>query len=197
MKREINLRTREFVIAREFYWPRLVITLALVLLVLLLLGGSVFVHLYKMRLVVDATTLSQDKRVLQKQVAPLVELEAKIDDLEKREQLAHSLEGEHRAWSGDFGAFYRLAEKEGLQLTAVAAAPGEIIILQGESKLMRPIINFEQSLARQQDGDASYRFIVFPSGDRFSFEIELNEGGDEGGDTDEDAGEDVDEGGEQ
>ena len=36
MKREINLRTREFTITREFYWPRLLTTLAVIALLVLI-----------------------------------------------------------------------------------------------------------------------------------------------------------------
>ena len=42
MKTEINLRTREFVIAREFYWPRLLATLAVIALVVFLVGARFF-----------------------------------------------------------------------------------------------------------------------------------------------------------
>lgn len=180
MKTEVNLRTRKFVIAREFYWPRLMITLALVLLVTLLLGGSVFVHLYQMRLEVESKTLAQDKAALQKEAAPLEKLELKISDLEKREKLAHSLEGELEGWSGDFGKIYRQAGKDELQLSSLETTPEGRVIIRGESKRMQRIVSFEQNLARM--GTAFYRFISFPVEEGFGFEIELNMSADDGGD---------------
>lgn len=180
MKTEINLRTREFVIAREFYWPRLMITLALILLVVLILGGSIFVYLYQMRLEVESKTLAQDKVALQKEAAPLEELELKISDLEKREKLAHSLESELEGWSGDFEKIYRQAGKDELEISSLETTPEGRVIIRGESKRMQRIVRFEQNLARM--GAAFCRFISFPVEEEFGYEIELNMSAADGGD---------------
>lgn len=174
MKTAINLRTREFVIAREFYWPRLLITLAIILVVTLFLGGSVFVYLYRVHLEVETKDLLQDKAVLQKEVAPLKELEAKIGDLEKREKLGDALEEESITWSGLFETIYKLARANELQLTSITAAPEGNTNIRGESPSMRYIALFMQDLEEKQEGAAAvYRYMNYAKDGRFAFELEL------------------------
>lgn len=174
MKTAINLRTREFVIAREFYWPRLLITLAIILVVTLFLGGSVFVYLYRIHLEVETKDLLQEKRDLAIAVAPLEELEMKISDLEKREKLIHSLEEELITWSGPLEMIYAQAQKNDLALTSIAAAPEGKVSIRGESPAMRKIALFIEDLEEKQAGaTANYRHMNYAQNKSFTFEVEL------------------------
>ncbi|HHW74493.1 MAG TPA: hypothetical protein GX744_04475 [Firmicutes bacterium] len=172
MKTAINLRTREFVIAREFYWPRLLITIAIILLIALFLSGSVSIYLYQAHLVVELERLVQDKNVLQSQVAPLEELEARISDLEDRKSLISDLESKLNHWSGPFGKVYEVASEYDFKLTSLSTASKGKLIIRGEGPTMRRIADFKQALVEEQIGEAAvHRHMTY--GKQFSCEIEL------------------------
>ena len=174
MKTEINLRPREFTIAREFYWPRVLATLAVIGLVALFLGGSIFIYLYQMQLAGENKNLIQEKTSLQTRVAPLEELEAKIIDLEKREKLATTLENGVHPWSSHFRMIYQVAQKNGLRVSSLSTATEKKVIIKGESASMRQIAFFMQALVREQGGGlAVHRYMTYPQNNQFAYEIEL------------------------
>ncbi len=174
MKTEINLRTREFTITREFYLPRLLTTLAVVLLLALLLGGSLFVYLYGMQLEVDHNYLLQEKTALLNSVAPIEEIELKTADLEKREKLAQVLSEEILPWSAHFKTIKRIAEENSLGITSLAAAGGGGVQITGVSPSMRNITLFLQALAANMDSsEAVCKYINYAGEGTFKYEIEL------------------------
>lgn len=174
MKTEINLRTREFIITREFYWPRLLITLGVVALVAIFLGGSIFIYLYKMQLTLETKNLTQEKINLQARVAPLEELEIKINDLEKREKLADALMGETYPWSDHFRMIYHVAEANRLRATALMVVSDNMVLVRGESPSMRQIALLMQDLVEEQGGGfAIHKYMNYPKNNRSIFEIEL------------------------
>ena len=182
MKTEINLRTREFAITREFYLPRLLTTLAAVLILALFLGGSVFVYLYRMQLEVEHNYLTQEKASLQANVAPIEEMELKTADLKKREKLAAELSKELVPWSARFWAIKRTADENSLTVTSLAAPGGGRIQVVGSSPSMRHTSLFMQALAaNEENSGASYSYINYAGEGTYRYEIEvvLAAGGDQ------------------
>lgn len=174
MKTEINLRTREFTITREFYWPRLLTTLAVIALLVLILGGSVFVYLYQMQLSVENNYLTQERASLQNKVAPIVEMEGKIAGLEKREKLAGLLLTDRSPWSEHFNMIRRIAGECGVRTTSLSSAGADRVRITGFSDSMRQISIFLQALAAdEKSSSAAYKFMTLTRDSGFNFEIEL------------------------
>lgn len=174
MKTEINLRTREFTIARELYWPRLLATLAVIVLVVILVGGSVIVYLYQMQLAVENKNLAQEQALLEKQAAPLDELEARIKDLEKRAALADEIEKKAQPWSDNFRLFLNLARDNDLQTSYLSASPEGMVVIRGVKGTMRQVAFFVQDLAREMEGAvAVHRYVGYRKDNKFDFEVEL------------------------
>lgn len=174
MKTEINLRTREFTIAREFYWPRLLATLALIGMLAIIVGGSVFVYLYQMQLAVENRNLDQEQLSLQQQVAPLEELEARIKDLEKRAAIVEEFEKKVQPWSGNFRMILNMAQGNGLQASYLSCSPEGLVRIRGESNSMRQVALFMQDLSGAvEDAIAVHRYMSYPQNDKFGFEVEF------------------------
>jgi Tfp pilus assembly protein PilN len=174
MKTEINLRTREFTIAREFYWPRLLVTLAAIGLVVIIVGGSVFVYLYQMQLSVENRNLAQEQASLQQQVAPLEELEARLKELEKRAAIVEGFEEEIQPWSANFQLILNLALDNGLEATHLSASPEGEVLIKGRNGSMRQVALFVQDLAREMEGNiAVHRSMGYRQNEGFKFEVEL------------------------
>jgi Tfp pilus assembly protein PilN len=183
MKTEINLRTREFTITRELYWPRLLVTLAVIVLIALFLGGSIFIYLYQMQLAVEIRNLAQEKATLQTRVTPLEELETKIRAIEKRERLAQIFENAIHPWSDHFRMIYRIAGEYGLRVTSLSTTSEGKVIIKGESASMRQISLFMQALVTEQGGGmAVHRHMRYPKNNQFDCEIELTFEAASGGD---------------
>ena len=174
MKKEINLRTREFAITREFYWPRLLATLAVIALLALLIGGSVFVYIYQMQLDVEKKYLMQEKASLQTSVAPVVELESKIAGLEKREKLAGLLLTDRAPWSEHFNTIRRIAGECGVHAASLRSSGGDRVRISGSSDTMRQISLFLQALeADERNSAAVYKHMTYTQDSQFNYEIEL------------------------
>ncbi len=174
MKKEINLRTREFTITREFYWPRLLTTLAVIALLVLIVGGSIFAYLYQMRLSVENNYLTQEKTSLQNRVAPIIEMENKIAGLEKREKLAGLLLTDRAPWSEHFNTIRRIAGECGVRTTSLSNADMNRIRITGFSDSMRQISIFMQALADdEKSSSAAYKFMTLTKDSGFNYEIEL------------------------
>ncbi|MFY9258282.1 MAG: hypothetical protein WAP05_06190 [Dethiobacteria bacterium] len=175
MKTEINLRTREFIIAREFYLPRFLATLAVIGLVVLVLGGTIFIYLYQVRLEVEHEALLQEKAALEATVAPLKEIEAKLKSLESRESLLKSLETGSPPWSVSFKKIYGIAQATGPRVAVLDTGDEELFTIEGESPSMRQVALFTQALETDLDGRlALHKYIIYPSDSKqFVYEIEL------------------------
>lgn len=174
MKTEINLRTREFAVTREFYWPRLLRTLAVILLVVLFLGGSLFVYLYQMQLAVANNYLAQEKASLQARVAPVEEMEAKIRDLEQRESLSGNLLKDVISRSAYFRRINRIARDSNLRTSALEASGGGLIRVSGNSETMRQVALFMQALEAEENiSSAVYKNMTFVEDDRIDYVLEL------------------------
>ncbi len=183
MKNEINLRTREFTITREFYLPRLLVAIAVVFLVTLVLGGSIFIYLYQMQLAVEINNLAQERASLQALVNPLEELERKISDIEKRESLDEYFQSNAPPWSGCFKMIYRIAGENGVQITHLSTGSEGKVIIRGESVHIHYIPLFMQALvANQGGGVAIHKHMRYPQNDQFGCEIELTVPSGGGGD---------------
>lgn len=175
MKTEINLRTREFTIAREFYLPRFLATLAVIGLLALVLGGTVFIFLYQMRLGVEYETLLQEKEALQVTVAPLEEIEARIRGLERREILMGSLESSLPPWSDSCRKIYRIAQENGPRVLVLNTGDEGMVNIEGESPSMRQAALFAQALEKDSEGSVAVnKYMIYSSNDNlFSYQIEL------------------------
>lgn len=175
VKTEINLRTREFTITREFYWPRLLITLTVIAVAVLLLGGSLFVYLYQMQLEVENNYLSQEKSSLQARVEPVLEMEAKTRDLEEREKLAGALLKDIFPCSAHFRKINGIVQGYDLKATSLIASGKDRVRISGFSESMQQISLFMQALEEDEaTGTAVYKYMTFAREHNiFRYEIEL------------------------
>lgn len=176
MKTDINLRTREFEIARGFYLPRFLTIIAVILLLALLAGGTLAAHLYQMKLDTGHEALLQQKEELQVAVAPLDELEAQIRGLERLEGLIRALESDYPPWAASFRKIFSIARDTGPQVKGLAAGDDGIIAVEGNSSTMKDVARLTQALEGVPGGKmALHRSITYPSGDNplFHYEIEL------------------------
>ena len=174
MKQEINLRTREFTITREFYWPRLLITLAVIAAVVLLVGGSILVYIYRMQLETQNNYLTQESASLQARVIPLEEMEAKTRDLEKREKLAAELAGGQIPYSDYFKMIRRIARECAVETTSLGASGRERIRISGSGGSMSDILLFMQALEAANEGsEALYQQISYGGDEKYRYDIEL------------------------
>jgi hypothetical protein len=160
MKTEINLRTREFTIAREFYWPRVLATLAVLGVFVLFLGGSVFIYLFKLQLGIENKNLYQEKIALELEIAPLNELEAKVINLEKRAILYGLLEKSVIPWSQNFNIIFHLADANGLRANVMFANAEGNVQIEGKSATMRQVSLFTQALAAEQNSSSALHKII-------------------------------------
>lgn len=175
MKNEINLRTREYEISRGFYLPRFLSTLAVVLLLALLVGGTLSVYLYQVKLRSVNEALLQEKAELQLAVAPLDQLEAQIAKLASLENLLKALESDFPPWSASYREIFRIAAATGPQVKTLSAGSGGVINIDGESPTMKEVALFTQALEQVPGGIAAqHRSMTYPSGgDRFHYDLEL------------------------
>ncbi len=175
MKSEINLRTREFTISREFYLPRFLATLAVIGLLAIILGGTVFILVYQMKLGIDHEALLQEKAALQATVAPLEEIEAKIRDLERRESLMGSLESSLPPWSLSFKKIYSIAGENGPSAKILDTGTEGLLRIEGESPSLRQIALFAQALEKDTEGSvAVHKYMSYYSKNNiFTYQIEL------------------------
>lgn len=176
MKKDINLRTREFEITRGFYLPRFLSILAVVLLLALLVGGTLFVYLYQVKLNANHDALLSEKGELKIAVAPLDELEAQIGALVRIENLLKALQSDYPPWSASYRQIFSIAEATGPQVKALSAGSSGVITVDGDSPTMKQVALFTQALEGMPGGKtALHRSITYPSGsDLFHYEIELS-----------------------
>lgn len=175
MKNEINLRTREFTMARGFYLPRFLTIMAVILLLILVAGGGLFIHLSRVNLEADHQALIQEKEALQVAVAPLDALENQIRGLLNREGLLDRLLSDGPPWSALYRDILSTAVATGPQVKVLATGSGGLIGIEGDSPTMKQVALFTQALEAVPGATAARHQAITYSADlkKFGYEIDL------------------------
>lgn len=176
MKTEINLRPREFIVSREFYWPRVLGTLGGLLVILVLVGGSVLLYLYQVNREAEIYLLRGNVGQLRVEVAPIAAMEEEIRSLKNRAQLKERLIGSTSfSWSGILQEIDDLAERDAIELDFLANSADGGIIIRGNGLTMRSVAAFLQDLSRlDYFHDVVHQFIALNTTNRFGFEAKAN-----------------------
>lgn len=145
LKTEINLRTREFVISREFYWPRLAVTIAVILLLSATAVGVFLSYLYIYNLQNDLVYLSGRAEELKLKAAPVIELEQSIDQIKQKAALRQRLLETVTPWSDYLKRIKAAAGKE-ITVAQVAASGEGKINITGQGATLRDIATYIQDL---------------------------------------------------
>ncbi len=181
MKTEINLRPRAFVVSREFYWPRVLGTLAGLLLILAVAGGSVLLYLYQVNLEAETALLRGNVEQLRVEAAPIAAIEEELRSFKDRAQLKDRLIGSSSlSWSGMLQEVDDLAERGAIDLEHLAGSAGGGIVIRGNGLTMRGVAAFLQDLEKLNFlRDVVHLFISLNTMDRFGFEAKasLTDGG--------------------
>ncbi|NMA92212.1 MAG: PilN domain-containing protein [Firmicutes bacterium] len=145
MKREIDLRTREFVASRELYWPRLAV-IAVVLLVAV--AGSVLLYLDLGRLQKELAYLSDRVEELRPMAVPVITMEEAIDRIGRRATLEKEFRGRITPWSSYLKEF-KGAAGEAVTITRVVASNGGKASISGRSEALHDVALYLESLKKQ------------------------------------------------
>ncbi len=145
MKTEINLRPHEFVTSREFYWPRLVRTIAAVLLLFSLAVGSVLGYLYMVNLRNDLVNLAGTRDELKLKAAPVIQLEQAIERVSQGVALEKSFLGTVTPWSRYLQKIKSAAGKEIRVVQMSATVEGKITV-DGQAENLKDIAIYAQNL---------------------------------------------------
>lgn len=174
MKREINLRTREFVVAREFYLPRVIITLVLLGALALLIVASIFIIMHIQNQESQITFLGARKQELTVKVDPVRELKDEIAVLEVRANLKISLSENLYLWADHYRQFHRLASQRDIFLTYRNANQAGELIIRGRSGRMAPVASYLQDLdGIEEISKIFYTYIIYDDNkDLFEFQFE-------------------------
>lgn len=171
MKTEINLRTREFVVSREFYWPRLAVTIAGVLLLFAAAVGSVLVYLHIYNLQHDLVYLAGRAEELKLKAAPVIELEQAINRVKQNAALEKELLKTVTPWSGYLREI-KEAAGEGVRVTQVAAPADGKVTITGQGATLKDIAVYIQSLKTLDFlSQVTIGYINLDQGERFGFAL--------------------------
>ncbi len=170
MKTEINLRTREFVKSREFYWPRVIITLLTIVVLTTVIVGAVFAYLYHYSLHNELAYLTGRQDELQTRVAPIEQMEAEISAVQSRAALFEDLSQTVTIWSDYLQVIERTT---GLWTSAdqITVAGDGTTVIKGRGRSMEGIAVYVQDLNRLDFvSRASFAYLNYEQGD-FSFTL--------------------------
>ncbi|HHX86758.1 MAG TPA: hypothetical protein GX693_01110 [Firmicutes bacterium] len=171
MKTEINLRTREFVVSREFYWPRLAVTVAGVVLLFAAAVGSVLIYIYVYNLKHELVYLAGREEELQIKAAPVIELEQAINRVKQDAVLEKELRQSITPWSAYLREI-KEAAGEGVRVTQVAASADGKMSITGQGATLRDIAVYIQSLKTLDYlSQVTIGYINLEQGERLGFAL--------------------------
>lgn len=171
MKTEINLRSKEFATAREFYWPRVFITLTILIFIITVLAGTVFIHLYQYNLSSDVSMLTSDRDDLLVKIKPVEKLERKVQAIKTRASLKRKFEAEVIPWSGYMTEIDNRAHAGEIIIEYLDCPPGGAITIRGWSRTMERVAAYTREL-EEVDFLSGVRFNSMSAADnRVNFEI--------------------------
>ncbi len=172
MKRQIDLRPREFVVAREFYFPRVLLIVAVILLVTAVAGGFGYLYVEKVETERELSRLTAEREEMQEQLEPLEEMERTLEEIEQRESLREEFEERRIAWSRYLTRILDVSGGETQVNQVSASREGGGVSLSGRSDSMEEVALFVQDLEDMEflEG-ASYESIVKEGEEEYSFSI--------------------------
>lgn len=173
MKTEINLRTREFVKSKEFYWPRVIVTLLALLLPAMIILSVLFAYLYRSNLQNELAYLAIRQDELRIRVAPLERMEAEIGAVQARATLLEDLSKELTPWSDYLRAIEQTAG-ERARLSQLAFAGDGTVMIAGRGRSMEDVAVYVQDLNRLEFvGEAAFAYLNYEQ-EGFAFTLGAN-----------------------
>jgi len=171
VKREINLRPKEFVISREFYLPRLLLILGSLFLFLAVFGGAGFLYLYQLDMKSELSSLEGRERELEERLAPMKEMEQEIEMIQNRENFRDEFFEERVAWSSHLQEVYQVAGENNSSISRFNAPHPDEIVITGESESMQDVVELSYELDKLDfltrvfyesfvSSDAGYDFTI-------------------------------------
>lgn len=173
MKTEINLRTREFVKSKEFYWPRVIVTLLALLLPAMIISGVLFAYHYRSNLQNELAYLAFRQDELRNKAAPLERMEAEIAAVQARASLLEDLSKDLIPWSGYLRTIEQAA-REGTSISRVALAGDGTLVITGRGRTMEGAAIYVQDLNRLEFiGEAAFAYLNYEQ-EGFAFTLGAN-----------------------
>lgn len=172
MKTEINLRTREFVIAREFYWPRVIRIIVCILALTALAAGCIYLYFVNHILEKNMAYLEVRAEELKQKVIPLEEMEIEIQALQERAAIQEQLIERITPFSCYLEEIESAAVSGGLNLDSITIDSSGKAVLNGHGTTMEEIARYVQGLNRKPfisaawytgmrlESNGGYAFIV-------------------------------------
>ncbi len=171
IKREINLRTREFAVAREFYWPRVFVTLGVLALFALVAAGSFFVHLFQLNLKTELSFLESSKEQLEQRVAPIEQMELEIEQMKVRLNVDQSYLARLLPWSDYLSRVEGVAARGGITINSISCPDPEQISIRGTGRSMRGVVLFVENLEAQDFLAGTAYTVIALQHNVFSFDV--------------------------
>jgi Tfp pilus assembly protein PilN len=172
MKREINLRTREFTVAREFYWPRVLITLGVVGMLAALVITFVLLYFHQVNLEAEVAALESHKIQLEQRVVPVRELEARIREITRTSEAYAALKEAAVPWSIYFNNMRGIAAEDNVTVNFLSTGEGGAVQIDGRASSMRWITAYVRLLNESEAyRDVTYHVMYL---DKAAFDFTIN-----------------------
>ncbi len=171
MKTEINLRSKEFAIAKEFYWPRVLTTLTVIVLLATLAGGTLFLYLYEVNLESEISAMASKKDELEIKVKPVEQIEADIRSMKARSTLKIDLQKQVVPWSAYMAEIDAVAVAGGINIETLNCPTNGQVSIRGWSRSMRRVAAYTQELEELEFLQGVRFTNMNTSEDRINFDI--------------------------
>ncbi len=172
MKTEINLRTREFVIAREFYWPRVAHLVSIILILAGLAAGMVYAQHLLETLAQNVAYLRVRTEELKQRVIPLQEMETEIEGMQARAAIRDQLLERITPFSRYLEEVEGTAVAAGMHLKSIEAKNTEKAVFHGYGRTMQEIALYIQALNEKPFVTGAEYTGMRLEGDGYSFVAE-------------------------
>lgn len=146
MKKAINLRTKDFILPREFYLSRMLTTLTVVSFITFLILGISFLSLYNVSLGQVVRRLEAQEKSKTAQLAPINRMEAEMKVITEKDNMIATLSTGLLEWSDYLKIIDETAKASNVRLTFLNIRNDNMVVIDGEAPLMSDVEHYVQAL---------------------------------------------------
>lgn len=180
MKTEVNLRPVDFVRNREFYWPRVLLTIFPLLLIVLVGMAGFYLHLELDKLTAERDMLQREVTQKEETAAALKALQAETKAVADKEALIAALKEQQQPWSVYLQLLFDNLPA-GVELTNLAPGSAGEVSISGSGPDLETVDLYRQRLLKMSFiTGAEVDFFNIVSGNpvyfQATFKMEAGEG---------------------
>ncbi len=161
MKKEINLRTKDYKLPQQIYFSRLVTGVIITMILLMLIVAVIFLNFYRNRLEYRAELLRETHRDLTVSFSPAEEMEREIELIKERIEFENSLRNREVCWT-DYINDIKITADEMVDINLISGTTEGSIMIDGKAPNLEKIVVYTQLLEKLEYLDeVLFEYMVY------------------------------------